>query len=341
MKAMAVDGYGPLERLRQVEVPEGRAGTGEVLVHVVASALNPADYKVIGGSMTFLHAHTSPLVMGYDFSGTVKAVGAKVTRLAVGQDVFGCLAYGPFNRRGAFAESVVVREGEVGVKPPSVSHRAAAAAATAGLTALQGIRTLGRLPHGGRLLVTGVSGGVGSLAVGIGVRLGGEVTAIGSGAGLELARALGASMVWDRTRAEVTRAVTGTFDVVFDAAASYRWRQWRHALTRGGAFVTTLPTAAFFVDKVLSLPTRTRAHMVAVKSTTAALDEVGRWLADGLAAPIDSVIAVRDVAAGLERLRAGRAKGRIVVDVEGGFSGAENDTRGNSWPVGPAIGGSN
>lgn len=319
MKAMAVIGYGPLERLRQVEVPEGTPATGDVLVHVVASALNPADYKVIEGTMTFLHGRTSPLVMGYDFSGTVKAVGPGVRQLAVGDDVFGCLPYGPFNKRGTFAESAVVREAEVGLKPPAVSHRAAAAAATAGLTGLQGLRTLGRLPEGGRLLVTGVSGGVGSLAVGIGVRLGGEVTAVGSGAGLELARAMGASMVWDRARADVTRATPGAFDVVFDAAAAYRWRQWRHALKPGGAFVTTLPTKAFFVDKACSLVTRTRAHMVAVKPTTLALNEIARWLADGLAAPIDSVVAVRDVAAGLQRLRAGHAHGRIVVDVEGGF----------------------
>ncbi len=64
MKAMAVNGYGSLDRLRQVEVPEGAPGTGEVLVHVVASALNPADYKVISGTMTLLHGRTSPLIMG-------------------------------------------------------------------------------------------------------------------------------------------------------------------------------------------------------------------------------------------------------------------------------------
>lgn len=320
MKAMAVNGYGPLERLRQIEVPEAAPGRGEVLVHVVASALNPADYKVIGGTMTLLHGRTSPLIMGYDLSGTITAVGPGVRHLAIGDDVFGCLPYGPFNRRGTFAESVIVREAAVAVKPAAVSHQAAAAAATTGLTGLQGIRTLGHLPPGGRLLVTGVSGGVGSLAVGIGVRLGGDVTAVGSGAGLETARAMGASKVWDRTRSPVPGAAAGgPFDVVFDAAAAYRWRDWRHALTPGGAFVTTLPTKAFFVDKAVSLLTRTRAHMVAVKSTTAALDEIGQWLVDGLAAPIDSVVAVRDLAAGLERLRAGHARGRIVVDVEGGF----------------------
>jgi NADPH:quinone reductase-like Zn-dependent oxidoreductase len=65
-----------------------------------------------------------------------------VRRLAVGDDVFGCLPYGPFNKRRAFAESVIVREVEVGVKPASVSHRAAAAAATTGLKGLQGVRRL-------------------------------------------------------------------------------------------------------------------------------------------------------------------------------------------------------
>ena len=88
MKAMAVSGYGPLERLHEVEGPEGAPGTSEVLVHVVASALNPADYKVIGGTMTLLHGRTSPLIMGYDFSGTVKGVGPGVRQLAIGDDVF-------------------------------------------------------------------------------------------------------------------------------------------------------------------------------------------------------------------------------------------------------------
>ena len=320
VKVMAVAGYGPIDRLRPFEVPLPSPGTREIRVRVTASALNPADFKVILGRMKFLHARNTPLVMGYDFSGTVDAVGPSVTEVSIGDDVFGCLPYGPGNRRGAFAEALIARSHEVARKPASVTHRVAAAAATSGLTGLQAIRTLGRLPpEGGRLLVTGVSGGVGSLAVGIGVRLGAQVTALGSGAGLDIAARMGASTLWDRTARDVPGDVTAAFDVVFDASAAYRWREWRHALRPGGAFVTTLPSLGYVLDKLRSVPDNTRVHLVAVKSRTDALQQLAVWLADGLEVPLDSVVPVSRVAEGLARLQSGAARGRIAVDVAGGF----------------------
>jgi len=159
MRAMAAPGYGPLERLASIDVPLPSPGRGEVRVRVMASALNPADYKVLLGSLKFLHARNRPLIVGYDFSGVVDAVGSDAGDLAVGDEVFGFLPYGPGNRRGAFAEALIAKCGEVMRKPRGVSHERAAAAATTGLTAIQSIRDLGRLPAtGGKVLVTGGSG---------------------------------------------------------------------------------------------------------------------------------------------------------------------------------------
>ena len=216
MKAIAAPGYGPLESLALLDVPLPVPGRGEVRVRVVASALNPADHKVVLGTLKFLHARNRPLIVGYDFSGTVDAVGPSVTEVSVGDDVFGFLPYGPGNARGAFAEAVVARCDEIAVKPKGVSHEIAAAAATTGLTAIQSIRDLGRLPaRDGQLLVTGVSGGVGSIAVGIGRKLNAAVTAVGSGKGLELAKRLGAVEVLDRTARPLPGDLHERFDVVF------------------------------------------------------------------------------------------------------------------------------
>ena len=188
MRAMAVRSYGPLERLAPIDMPVPTPGPGEVRVRVVASALNPADYKVVLGTLKFLHARNRPLVVGYDFSGTIEAVGPSVVGVSIGDDVFGFLPYGPGNRRGAFAESLIAKSDEIAVKPARVSHEIAAAAATTGLTAIQSIRDLARLPaRGGQVLVTGVSGGVGSISVGVAKKLGAEVTAVGSGAALTTA----------------------------------------------------------------------------------------------------------------------------------------------------------
>jgi NADPH:quinone reductase len=318
MKAIAAPTYGPLSTLAPIDAPLPVPGSGEVRVRVVASALNPADYKVILGTMKFLHARNRPLILGYDFSGTIEEVGAAVTGASVGDDVFGFLPYGPGNRRGAFAESLIAKSDEIAIKPPGVSHAVAAAAATTGLTAIQSIRDLGRLPaSGGEVLVTGVSGGVGSIAVGVAKKLGARVTAVGSGAGLELARRLGASEVLDRTTHTLPGDIRDRFAVVFDAAAAYRWSQWRGALQPGGAFVSTLPSLAFVVDKLQSFVASTRVHFVNVKSRPADLRLLASWLADGLEVPLASTIPVRDVAKGLEQLQ--RAGGRVAVQVAEGF----------------------
>jgi NADPH:quinone reductase-like Zn-dependent oxidoreductase len=318
MKAMAAPGYGPLERIARIEAQLPTPGAGEVRVRVVASALNPADFKVVLGTLKFLHGRTRPLIVGYDFSGTVDAVGPSVSGVSAGDDVFGFLPYGPGNRRGAFAESLIARADAIAIKPAGVSHEVAAAAATTGLTAIQSIRDLGRLPEeGGHVLVTGVSGGVGSIAVGVARRLGAKVTAVGSGSGLELARRLGASEVKDRTKEALPGDRRSEFDVVFDAAAAYRWRGWRGALKPGGAFVTTLPSLAVLVDKLHSLFTSTRVDFVNVKSRPADLRLLASWLADGLEVPLASTIPVRDVAEGLAQLR--KAGGRVAVQVAGGF----------------------
>src|SRR5262249_57662624 len=104
----------------------------------------------------------------------------------------------------------------------------AAAAATPGLTALQMLRDLARVGQGRRVLVTGASGGVACLAIGIASRLGISVTAIGSGRGLALARRLGAERVVDRTAADVFAG--GPFDAGLAAATAYRPPPWRRAL---------------------------------------------------------------------------------------------------------------
>jgi NADPH:quinone reductase-like Zn-dependent oxidoreductase len=320
IQAICLSKYGSLDHLAAGTIELAEPGSGEVRVRVHASALNPADYKVAQGSVKFLHARNFPMVLGYDFSGEIEALGPGTTGFQVKDAVFGFLPYSPFSRRGAFAEVLVARADEIAAKPANVSHVQAAAAATPGLTALQALKDVGRLPSaGGSVLVTGVSGGVGSCAVAIARRLGATVVGTGSGRGLELAKTLGAERVIDRKREDIFLAAQGPFDVVLDAAAAYRWKQWRGKLRKGGAFVTTLPSGAFVVDKVRSLFSATRAGFIGVKSRPADLTQVGQWLASGLTIPIDATIPVRDVAKGLARLSQTEVLGRIAVDVLGGF----------------------
>ncbi len=128
MRAMAATGEG----VGMVEIPIPEPGSDEVLVRVVASAVNPGEAKVIEGDLVgrFLHARTSPLVLGWDLAGTVDACGDGVTDLQNGAAVWGHLAYSSSQTQGAFAEYVTVPREAIAVKPDDVPYHVAAAAAT-------------------------------------------------------------------------------------------------------------------------------------------------------------------------------------------------------------------
>lgn len=316
MKAVA--STGGLEDLKVLTLPLPEPGPGEVRVDVHASALNPADVKVLSGELAgnFLHGKAKPLVVGWDVVGVVSAVGADAD-LAVGDEVFGFLAYDRSTRRGAYAESVVMPARMLARRPATLSEVDAAAIATAGVTALQALRDVGRLQTGQRVLVIGASGGVGSLAVAVGARLGAEVTAVCSAGAFELVRGLGATHVIERgTLADVRDQ---RFDLIVDAAAAYAWWELRSLLAPGGAYVTTLPGPGLLLGKALSWTTGTRCEFVSTVPRRKDLELLARWVSEGMRPAIDSTFPVRDLRAALERMKGGGMRGRVVIEVQGGF----------------------
>src|SRR4029078_2360301 len=161
----------------------------QVLVRVHASSVNPADWYGVTG---FLFARMGnglrrPKVTaaGSDVAGLVEAVGAGLTTLRPGDEVFGTAT-------GAWAELACARESRIAPKPPGVSFAQAAAAPIAGCTALQALRDHGRVESGQKVLINGASGGVGTYAVQLAKALGAQVTAVCSSRNVDLVRSLGA-----------------------------------------------------------------------------------------------------------------------------------------------------
>ena len=320
MRAIGIPAAGNLDAIGPVEIEPPPVGDGQIAVRVIASAVNPADLKVLRAELTgrVLHARTKPLVSGYDFSGTIEACGAGVTDVKVGDEVFGHLPYSAGNRQGAFAERVVVPRSEVGRKPAAISHELAAASPTPGLTALQSLRDVGRLTAGGHALVTGAAGGVGSIAIGVAHLLGAKVTGVCSTYAMDFVRELGADDIVDR-RARDPSTLEGPYDVILDAAAAYSYASMRHALAPAGTFVTTLPSGRWALGKLMSVASKRRCKLFVVHSRAADLEQLGAWLAGGLKVPIDARFPVRDLRAALDRYTRGELKGRIAIAVENGF----------------------
>jgi len=323
MRAMGVPFAGALDKLGPVEIEPPAVGAGQVAVRVIAAALNPADTKVMSGELAgrALHGRSKPLVTGYDFSGIVEARGDGVTDLTDGAEVFGFLAYASKNKQGSFAERIAIDRAAVARKPPAISHATAAASATPGLTALQSFRDKARLKSGGRVLVIGAAGGVGSVAIGVARALGAHVTGVCSTYAVELVRELGADDVVDR-RERDPRSLTGPFDAVLDAAAAYSYASTRHMLAPDGAYVTTLPSAGWIGGKLMTLASKRHCHLVVVKSVAADLELLAGWMAGDakLRVPIDATFPIRDLAKAIDRFAKGELRGRIAIDVDGGWN---------------------
>src|SRR6202047_964729 len=124
MKAAYIERHGGPEVLKYGDMPEPVAKPGEVVVDIVASSVNGADWKVREGKSTRLERF--PCALGRDFSGAVSAVGEGVTDLRVGDEVFGVCDVG---QEGAYAEKIAIKAAIIANKTDRLSHVDAAALA--------------------------------------------------------------------------------------------------------------------------------------------------------------------------------------------------------------------
>ena len=106
---------------------------------------------------------------------------------------------------------------------------------------------------------------------------------------------------------------------MFDTPAAYGYRACRGALAPGGAYVSTLPTASVFGGKLLALFSSRRSLLVITRSRRADLELLAGWIAEGMQVPIDSRFPVREVASAMDRLARGGMRGRLAIDVAGGW----------------------
>jgi NADPH:quinone reductase-like Zn-dependent oxidoreductase len=131
---------------------------------------------------------------------------------------------------------VCVSEDVVEAKPANLTFEQAAAVPLAGLTALKGLRDIGKLQPGQHVLVNGASGGVGTFAVQIAKSMGATVTGVCRTRNVELVASLGADHVIDYTKDDFTRDGT-RYDLVFDLVGNHSLTGLRRALTPGGTIV--------------------------------------------------------------------------------------------------------
>jgi NADPH:quinone reductase-like Zn-dependent oxidoreductase len=210
MKAAFIERHGGPEVLKFGEMPDPVAGPGQVLVDIVAASVNGADWKVREGKSNPIFKF--PYVLGRDFSGVVSALGAGVSDLKIGDEVFAVCDVG---QEGAYAEKIAIKAAIVARKTDVLSHVDAAALALAGLTAICTIEDTLKPKAGETILIQGGAGGVASFAIQLAKHLGARVITTASAANRDYVSAIGADEIIDYNAVDFTKVVSGC-DAVFD-----------------------------------------------------------------------------------------------------------------------------
>lgn len=320
MKAIVYDRYGPADVLRLADIDKPSPGDDEVLVRVHAAGVDYGVWHLMAGLplpvrvAIGMRAPRNP-VLGRDVAGTVEALGANVTGIQVGDEVFGTCG-------GSFAEYACVPAARCVPKPANLTLEQAAAVPVSGLTALHCLRDTVR--EGDAVLVIGAGGGVGSFAVQLAKAYGATVTGVCSTGKVDLVRSIGADDVVDYTRADFADG-TRQWDLIVDTGGLRRLSHLRRALTPkgrllivggegGGRWLGGMDRGL----RALLLSPFVSQRLGGVISVERGedIEELRTLIEAGKLTPVvDRTFPLADAADAVRYLTEGHAKGKVVITV--------------------------
>ncbi|MFL9684539.1 NADP-dependent oxidoreductase [Streptomyces sp. KL110A] len=309
MRAISQDTHGTPEVLEQVLLPRPAPGPGQVLVAVRAAGVNPTDWKHRAAG---LFLGRLPLVLGWDVSGVVEAVGFGVTLFKPGDEVFGMLPYP--HGVGSHAEYVTGPARAFAAKPDGIDHVQAGALPLAALTAYQAIVDTAAVGPGQRVLIHAAAGGVGHLAVQIAKARGAYVIGTASAAKHEFVRSIGADEVIDYRTTDFRDAVQDV-DMVLDPLSGDTRARSLDVLRPGGVLVSILPGTD--PDEAAKAAARgVRVESLLVEADHAGMNAVADLAASGaLRAHVEAVFPLAKAAKAHALGETNRTTGKIVLTV--------------------------
>ncbi len=308
MKAIVMNEYGNENVLNYTDVERPKAKEGEVLVKVYAAAVNPADWKIRDG-MGEQFGFKLPLILGGDIAGIVEEVGVGVEDFKQGDAVYGMTLS---SLSGGYAEYAITKPDAIAPKPESLDFENTASIPIAALTAWQSMFDLANLSVGQKILITGASGGVGSMAVQLAKAKGAFVIGTASGKNEQFVRDLGADEFVDYT-AQPFEEVVKNVDVVFDTVGGDTLERAFQTLKKGGFLVSSSETPSEEKARELGV----EATFVFCKPNAQQLIEINRLIEEGkLKTYVETVLPLTNVKKAHQLSQSGRTRGKIVLQVE-------------------------
>ena len=306
MKAVVAHEYGAPEVLKFEQIPRPEPKEDEVLVRVIASSVNPADPLTLSGKYAREFGTHLPLIPGYDIAGIVEKTGPNVTKLKVGDAVYGYPTFG-----GGWADYVTVKEWEVAAKPKSLNFVESASVPMGALTAWQALVDVAQLQPGQTVLIHGGSGGVGSFAVQIAKARGARVIATASTANQDLLKQLGADVALDYTKLKF-EDVEKDVDAVLDPVGKETLARSYDVVKKGGIVMSLVARP----DPVELKKRGIRGAGISVHPDADDLTEIARLIDAGKVKPIvTQILPPTEAIAAQQQAATHHTRGKVVLRI--------------------------
>lgn len=330
MKALVLKSYGKNARMDFETLPVPVIKDNEILVRVHAVGLNPIDNMITQGTFKPILKYTLPAVMGSDLAGTVIETGRNVTRFNIGDSVYASL----FDMdKGSLSEYVAIPESVVALKPKSLSFIEAASLPMVALTTWQAFECA-RVRAGQKVFIPAGSGGIGTFAIQLARHLGATVATTTSKEKAALVKSLGAQQIIDY-KSQRFEKILSDYDMVLGTVRGDAIEKALQILKPGGQLISLvgpldLPFAyqrnmnsvmkalSWLMSRKINRLARRRQVRYAfhfMHPDSARLAEIASLIDAGKLTPvIDRVFTFDDAINALSYLKAGHAKGKVIVD---------------------------
>ena len=285
MKAIVLHEYGGPEKLKYEDVPDPVAGEGEVLVRVAATSVNPIDYKLRSGSFKDFMPIEFPKILGNDFSGIVRQVGAGVKGFAPGDKVMGVAD-------ASDAEVVAAKADATILVPEGLDLIQAASLPVVTMTGEQLISKGTGIQSGQTVLITGAAGNVGRAAVRTAKKAGAIVIAGVRKAQAKTAAELGVDEILALDDASALEKL-GFIDAVADTVGGATAEKLMGKVKPGGVFASVVGPPA----NAKMHPTVKVVAVVMHPDTTALRSLAEDVVAGHLVIPIDRMVPLAEAGA--------------------------------------------
>ena len=332
MKAAILNGYnksGCDLALKDIPIPE--ISSQEVLVKIHTAGVNPLDNMIIHGEVKMIVPYKFPLVMGNEFVGTVEKVGAGVSRFSVGDRVYGRM---PLDKIGAFAEYAAIHQTAIAKVPAYLSDEETACVPLTALTALQALELM-KPKAGETIFISGGTGSLGAMAIPVAKSCGLTVITNGSAANKDRVLALGADRFIDYKTEDYAESLSDV-DYVLDTLGDRELPREFGILKKGDKLVSLrgMPNGEFAVRTgmpafkriLLKVAGRKYDQMAAKKNQKyyfifvhedgKGLERISEIFAERhIEASVDEVFTLDDVNKALQKVAAGKSKGKTIIKI--------------------------